>query len=265
MYKNAELPFYELDESERCREEVLADVQCLMAMHRAGKLGGTLMPEDVHPRIESAGAELCHYFSLGMSLNYQRDSYALWRAATAAFEDPETRVIFSPTVVAAMTKDELAPLLLKHRVGLQPVKHTQTWHALCASITALCNGDIRKLFWDCDLDIGKIISFVQGTQKKQFPYLSGPKIVNYWLYVMSQYTTIGLRNREALSVAPDTHVIQASRRLGLISSEEESSAAARATVASKWELLLKGTEIAPIDVHTPLWLWSKGGFKNIDP
>lgn len=74
--------------------------------------------------------------------------------------------------------------------------------------------------------------------KMNFPYLGSNKICNYWLYVMEQYTDVKFVDRENITVAPDTHVIQASR----------------------WQEILKGTDLFPIDVHTPMWLWSRGKF-----
>lgn len=96
--------------------------------------------------------------------------------------------------------------------------------------------------------------------KKKFPYLSGPKILNYWLYVMTQYTAIDLAGREHITVAPDTHVIQASIKLGLIKDEDKSRTDIREYVSTLWEEVFCDTEYCPIDVHTPLWLWSRNGF-----
>ena len=33
-------------------------------------------------------------------------------------------------------------------------------------------------------------------------------------------------------------------------------------LTERWKALLTGTDIAPIDVHTPMWLWSRGKFEN---
>ena len=97
--------------------------------------------------------------------------------------------------------------------------------------------------------------------KKSFPYLSGTKILNYWLYVMTQYTDAKLEDRQYITVAPDTHVLQASVRLGLITHDEVEKPNIREEVSSLWEEVFKDTERCPIDIHTPLWLWSRGGFK----
>ena len=34
----------------------------------------------------------------------------------------------------------------------------------------------------------------------------------------------------------------------------------RIAVANAWIKALAGSGLAPIDVHTPLWLWSRAGF-----
>lgn len=35
-------------------------------------------------------------------------------------------------------------------------------------------------------------------------------------------------------------------------------------VIERWNQALKGTKYHPIDIHTPLWLWSRNGFKKIE-
>lgn len=67
-------------------------------------------------------------------------------------------------------------------------------------------------------------------------------------------------DRENITVAPDTHVIQASERLGIISLEKTNQGNVQDIVASRWQEILKGTNLVPIDVHTPMWLWSRGKF-----
>ena len=34
-------------------------------------------------------------------------------------------------------------------------------------------------------------------------------------------------------------------------------------VIERWKELFKDTKYNPIDIHTPLWLWSRNGFKNL--
>lgn len=78
------------------------------------------------------------------------------------------------------------------------------------------------------------------------------KICNYWLHVMERYTDIQFTDRENITVAPDTHVIQASIKLGVVSEQATYSNVQQITT-DRWNDLLKETDLKPIDVHTPMW------------
>jgi hypothetical protein len=160
-----------------------------------------------------------------------------------------------------MTDDELRTKLLKYKVALQPNKHIEIWRTISNTIIRDFNGDIRNLFIANDYDIKKIKDCVLS-HKKDFPYLGGSKILNYWLYVIEQYTDAKFKNRNHITVAPDTHVIQASEKLGLITTAESQNANIRDELAIRWHKLLANTDLSPIDVHTPMWLWSRSGFKQ---
>jgi hypothetical protein len=255
-----ELPIWE----RRGDEAILSDVLLLRAMHARGELGGAHMPEDANPGLPIGSEENYRYFTLPMALNYQRDSYKLWQAAKATAEDKETAFVFDPDFVATRTSEEsLRSALLKHKLALQPVKHTDTWLRLCCAMSSLLGGELKSLFALCDNSVPALVEYVRLKNKSSFPYLSGEKICNYWLYVIDSYTDAALKDRDALNVAPDTHVIQASIRLGLISPDDAKQVETRQLVSAAWARLLKGSGIAPIDVHTPLWLWSRGGFIEI--
>ena len=241
---------------------IRSQVRALLAMHKRGALGGETMPEDAAPALPRDGAELAHYFTLGMALNYQRNSYTLWKSCTAAWQMPSDRWVFDPRAVARRTTEDLRETLVRQRVALQPNNHVRNWQVICQSLATFYDGDIRILFQRCGNRISRIKEEVSGA-KKRFPYLGGTKICNYWLYVMLNYTDLGLTEKNALNVAPDTNVIAASHRLGLISGDELVQASVAERVAECWRALLEGTELDPIDVHTPLWLWSRGKFAPI--
>jgi len=192
-----------------------------------------------------------------MALNYQRDSYKLWAAANKTWADAATRAVFNPAAVARMSDDVLRAALTKYGVALQPNKHIEIWQTIAATFA---RKNISDFFRDLEIDVAAIKNYVLA-HKKDFPYLSGPKLLNYWLYVLGNYTDLKLTGREHITVAPDTHVIQASVKLGLVPTEIATASDARERIAAAWDELLAGTGILPIDVHTPLWLWSRSGFK----
>lgn len=237
-------------------------IERIRQMHRDGILGGHTMPEDANPGLAQNSAENALFFTLPMALNYQRNSYALWPEAKKAYEDSESRRIFEPSAVRAMDEEELRNLLMKYKVALQPNKHTEIWRRVSRGILLHGEGDVRKILANSNYSVTRLRQFMQVDHKSDFPYLCGPKIFNYWLYVLEQYASIKFVDREEITIAPDTHVIQASIRLGLIDAIEAESANARELVATRWRDVLKGTGLASIDVHTPLWLWSRASFPN---
>lgn len=245
------------------KEEILKKVEILLTMYKNGELGGEVMPEDANPHFEKSSLENYLYFTLPMALNYQRNSYTLWESALKTYNDEETRFIFNPKECLERKFEEVQYALTKYRVALQKQKQTEIWLTLCKTFVDLFDGDIRKLFDNLDNDVNKIRDYIQKENKKKFPYLSGTKICNYWLYVIYQYTDRKYKNIEKLTVAPDTHVVKATHRLGLITDEELERSDAQLITIERWNQLLEGTKYKPIDIHTPLWLWSRNGFKEV--
>lgn len=245
------------------KEKLLAKVEKLIEMYKEGKLGGEIMPEDANPNLEKESLENYLYFTLPMALNYQRNSYKLWKSALQTYQDSKTKFVFEPKKCVAKKFEDVQEALTKYKVALQKQKQTEIWLKLCNTFIELFDGDIRKLFDMFDNDVDKIREFIQVKNKKKFPYLSGTKICNYWLYVIYQYTDRKYKNIDHLTVAPDTHVCKATLKLGLISNEEFNSSNVQSIVIKRWQEILKDTKYKPIDVHTPLWLWSRNGFIEI--
>ena len=242
---------------------ILENVDKLYKMWKMGNLGGEVMPEDANPHFDIDSLDNYLYFTLPMALNYQRNSYTLWESANKTYNDEETRFVFNPKEVIKRNFEDVQYALTKYKVALQKQKQTEIWIKLCNTIVDLYDGDIRKLFDNLDNNVDKIRDFIQKENKPRFPYLSGNKICNYWLFVIYQYTDRRYKNIEKLTVAPDTHVIKSTYRLGLITLDELNRSDVQLIVINRWNELLKGTKYNPIDIHTPLWLWSRNGFKEI--
>jgi hypothetical protein len=238
-------------------QKILANCKILLAAYKDGILGQTRMPEDSHPEFLAIEERLT-YFTLPMALNYQRDSYKLWEAALKAYNDPKTNDIFSIKAVSEMNVDELRKKLLKHKVALQPNKHTLTWKSIADTVSAEW-GSLEAFFSAHDNDFVAIRQTLQVDRKKGFPYLSGPKIFNYWSFIMSTYGGVKLKNRSQIGIAPDTHITKCSVLLGVITSTEAETLT-KDVISERWIDILKGTGIDPIDMHPPLWFWSRNNF-----
>jgi len=239
--------------------KVLGAVENLMQLHQDGTLGGEVMPEDANPGLRKGSDENYLYFTLPMALNYQRNSYRLWEATLQTYRDKETKDVFFPAAVVDMGIDALREKLLKHKVALQPNRHPQIWMQLCETFKQRFDGSVKNFFAANNGCVANIKGYM-AANKKLFPYLSGAKIMNYWLYVMGQYTDTVFADKQNITVAPDTHVLQASAKLGIITPDDIKNSYVRSIVSERWDAVLKESKWHPIDIHTPLWLWSRSGF-----
>jgi hypothetical protein len=231
----------------------------LLGAYGAGKLGQTKMPEDSNPGFAEGDGEMrLAYFSLPMALNYQRDSYKLWEAASKTFRDPETNFVFDVGEASLKSEEEVRVALMKYKLALQPNKHISTWRTIAKTVKEVW-GSFEKFIEEGGGDFLILKALVQDKYKKGFPYLSGPKIFNYWSFTLSTYGKVSLKNREFIEIAPDTHITQCSIRLGVISAEE-ADIVSRDEISERWRVALKGSNIDPIDMHPPLWFWSRNGF-----
>lgn len=240
------------------KQQILARVGQLLNAYNNGILGGEKMPEHENPGLDISSKENYLYFTLPMALNYQRNSYVLWECANKLYHD--VPAVYDCKSVTDMPDDELRNILVKYKVALQPNKQPEIWKILCNTFLQEFDGDVRWFFRKMNFEVYQIKAFIQRNKKK-FPYLGGNKINNYWLYVMEQYTDVSFKDRENITVAADTHVIQASVRLGVITNAESSLSNVQEIVAVRWKELLQGTKYVPIDIHTPMWLWSRGKFR----
>lgn len=240
--------------------KILDKVYKLKALYEKGALGGEVMPEDSNPALPLDSEQNYIYFTLPMALNYQRNSYVLWQQALKTYQDKNTFDVFNPRSVIAMSEQELREKLTKYKVALQPNKQPIIWNKLCETFCRDFDGSIKIFFQKFDYNIAQIKEYIVS-HKKDFPYLSGDKILNYWLYVMTEYTGGKFSHRESITIAPDTHVLQASVKLGIIQEKDLTRSDIRVYTSEKWRELLAGTSFSPIDMHTPLWLWSRNGFK----
>lgn len=240
------------------RASILQAAQLLYEAYRSGMLGDITMPEDQHPEsIHESLEQQLTYFTLPMALNYQRDSFSLWKSATRTYEDKETNIVFDITNCTKMSIGEVRSKLVKHKLALQPNKHIDTWYRLCQAFSQN-GGTIQNFFESHEYDVKQIKQTIQKDRKKEFPYLSGPKICNYWLYIIDRYTELSLKNKDQIEVAPDTHVVQASVKLGVLHTDEIHLD--KHQISNRWRELLSGSGIDPIDMHSPLWFWSKNKF-----
>lgn len=210
---------------------------------------------EVYPELLLGSRERYLYFTLPPALNFQRQSPAMWRSALATWEDKETNYLFFPEKVVKTDYKKVQSDLRKHKLSLQLNKHTDIWVTLCQSFHSGFNSNPKELIKKFDSDVVRVISYLQEN-KKEYPYLNGSKMSNYWLYILNSYTDVKLKNKDSISIIPDTHIQQCSVHLGVSNVGDSPE-----KVAQLWFELLKNTEIPPVSLHPILWNWSRNNFE----
>jgi len=211
---------------------------------------------EVNPKLSPESRENYLYFIMTCSLNFQRSSPKTWESALNTWNDEETRFLFFPEKVVTAETETVRSSLLRHKLALQPNKHVEIWTGIMKTFAKDFDNDPRNLFKVCDFDTTLILKTITIDMKKSFPYLSGPKLSNYVLYILLHYSDLKLKNRNSLSVIPDTHIMQATEQLGILTKDRINPL----NVQNAWNELLEGTSWAPVDFHAMLWNWSRNKF-----
>lgn len=242
------------------KEQILNRCHKLLDAYKQWLLGYMKMPEDSSPSFTKDELESrLVYFTLPMSLNYQRDSYKLWESVLNSYNDPVIQKVFDIEFSAQVSQEELRSLLMHYKIALQPNKHIATWQKIAQTIYTN-RWTLTDLLTHVDYDFLELKNLIQKDFKSWFPYLSWPKIFNYRSFILQQYGGVSLKNSEFIEIAPDTHVTKCSVILWVITKDEVEKISKEA-LSERWRNVLYGSWINPIDMHSPLWFWSKNDFQ----
>ena len=233
----------------------LARVSQLLKFYEEGLIP-RLHEHEVNPGLDVSSRENYLYFTLPVCINFQRSSPAMWASTLATYNDPSTNYLFFPEKLAVTPIEKIRTDLLKHKLALQPNKHVLIWTTIARTFYEHYDSDPRKVLEESNFDAHELITNLHTKNRKIFPYLSGPKPSNYWPYILSQYTDVSFKNSHQISIIPDTHVIQSSIILGLVTPEN----ATPLNVEIAWKQLLEGSGIDPTTMHPVLWNWSRNKF-----
>lgn len=226
----------------------------LYNLYTSGKIP-TLAEHEVNPGLPKNDRLNYLYFTLPVCINFQRSSPAMWKSALATFLDDKTNYVFLPEKVVETPPSKLQQDLVKHKLALQPNKHTEIWSKISTAFNLLFDNDPRKLLQKSRHDVKNVIHILQKEHVDNFPYLRGPKLSNYWLYILTRLTDAKLSNMGEISIIPDTHVIKSTYYLGLTDNN-----APIPQIEQAWKNVLKDTGISPVEMHPVLWNWSRNNF-----
>lgn len=240
-------------ENSNITDEQLERIAKLYELYKSGKIP-ELDKHVVYPLLDKGSRESYLYFTLPCSINFQRSSPSLWQSALDTYNDNETRFLFNPELVANSPMIDVQSAMKKHKLALQYNKHPYIWKTISHTLVDKFDGDPRKVINKGENSISRIIQIL-NENKAGFPYLSGLKISNYWLFILSRFTDVQFTDVQQLSIIPDTHVIRASIYMGLVPNGSNAE-----SVDKVWRPILGELNISPGEMHSALWLWSRNKF-----
>src|SRR3989338_2287013 len=195
------------------------------------------------------------FITLTVSIDYMRDAEKLWEQSRDAWLNFETRWIFDPKQVIERKIESLISLFKSIR-DRRPIKDAEIWFTICNKLLEF-NGDVYSLLEKLKFDAVKISDYIDE-DKKDFPYLSGFKIKPLWLRMINDTAGIKLNRIEEIPIPIDVHTARMTLRLvfdedfdGVITQQ------LRERIQTAWKLILKDTQIYPIQLDQPLLLLGK--------
>ena len=128
------------------------------------------------------------------------------------------------------------------------------WLLIADSLNSF-EGSIYNLLKSYDFDAWKIFIDFQGSKKKSYPFLSGPKILPMWLKILWEDANIPLKNMNKIPLPVDVNVAEVSFNLFFnrpFSHFVDSKITGE--VRDVWNQIANNLNIPVITFDTPLWI-----------
>jgi len=169
------------------------------------------MPELLKPdELERGSIQHVHYITLLVAIDYMREANQLWQAGINTFKDHETKWVFNVTSPNIEDIGLLVKALDKHKISKKYNKDAKIWQRISKSIKEHFNGDMKSfLEVKCQNESEKIYSLMKAIYKKDFPNLTGDKILPLWIRMMEDVCGLKLTGLNRIPLAVDVHIARA--------------------------------------------------------
>lgn len=241
--------------------------------------GQTEMPEDEIPEgIERGSLEHILFITLTVSIDYMRDAHALWESARKTFEDPKTRYLFEPKLLAEVHYKKIVDDMKKYNLAKRPNKDSLIWKTVSTTFENKWNSNPLNFLDNCDWNSLTILECLKNDNHKlenkkvhDFPHLRGPKIGPLWIRMLRDNVGISkIKNLDKISIPIDIHIARSSLATGVVYGEFNGKLndlfehIGKAWFESVNGLKINGRDMIALDVDEPLWHLSKYGCTHRD-
>jgi len=226
------------------------------------------MPELSKPKgLKRASLQHIHYITLLVALDYMKDANQLWQAGVNTFNDKEVRWVFNINSEKLKNLNTLIKALQKHKVSKKPIKDAKIWQKIAFSIKRKFGGNIiRFIAGECKNNAEDIFSRMKTLYRKDFPNLTGNKILPLWIRMLKEVCRVKITNLNKIPFPVDVHTARATIFTGCLKGESIKTSIAE--IAPKVdEVWTKAAEqskkFGKFDLDEPLWTLSKYGCSKL--
>ena len=222
------------------------------------------MPELLKPaKLRRGFLQHVHYITLLVALDYMRDANQLWRAGFETFNDKETRWVFDVKCQKMKNLDFLIKALQKYKVSKKQKRDARIWQKIAFSIKEKFDGNIMKFVEEkCKNDAVHIFSQMKTFYKKDFPNLTGDKILPLWIRMLKEVCNVNIKNLDKIPFPVDVHTARATIFTGCLKGKNIKSSIPeiRSKVDEVWtKAAEKSKKFNKFMLDEPLWTLSKYG------
>ncbi|UCE16105.1 MAG: N-glycosylase/DNA lyase [Candidatus Bathyarchaeota archaeon] len=219
--------------------------------NREGFFTDYSMPEYVLPRnLKEGSKEHALFLTYVISIDYMTDAVKLWKKSRGAYElyperfTPETILKFSPRTVETLVKN------LGARFYSNAAK---TWIKISKLLIDKYESDPRN--------ITQQPSTLEEIKEKikEFPYLRGPKLTNFYIRAMGETGLFKVKNLKKLDIPVDKQVARFSMYTGVIRLLSEQFVGCvheeplRSLIEEAWRNAAKKLGTPPWKLDEPIW------------
>jgi len=177
-------------------------------VRKEGIFAGYSMPEYILPRnIVKGSREHALYLTYVISIDYMTDAEKLWRNARGAYELYPER--FTPEVILRLSENTVKRFVRSLGARFAP-EAARTWRRISRVLLEKYGGDPRNITLR-PLTIDEI-----KRRLRDFPYLRGPKLSNFYIRVMGETGLFKVIDLEELDIPVDKQVTRFTLYTGVI-------------------------------------------------
>jgi len=219
--------------------------------NKKGFFKNTPMPEYVLPRnLKEGTKEHALYLTYVISIDYMTDAEKLWKKARGMYELYPER--FTPKKILEVSQGTVESYTKK--LGARFHKNgAKTWKTISKILLKKYDGDPRNI-------TPKPIDIAEAKNRlKEFPYLRGNKLSNFYIRVMGETGLFQLTNLNELDIPVDKQVARFtiySGVLKLLSKQFVGCAQdepLRGLIEEAWRNAAKQLKTSPWKLDEPIW------------